>query len=68
MSGNAIDKAEIAIAAILRQLEKETDMVIDAVGINDIDVTNMDSRHTEWVRHFYIEMKRLPATHWGQVQ
>ena len=60
--------AERAVARILRQLEADTDLVIDRVELVDIEVTAMqDSRPMMW-REVSIKTHRLPGHQWAQAQ
>lgn len=61
-------EAETAIAKILRQLESDTDLVIDRVELVDVEVTAMqDSRPMMW-REVSIKTHRLPGHQWAQAQ
>ena len=60
--------AERAVARILRQLEADTDLVIDRVELVDVEVTAMqDSRPMMW-REVSIKTHRLPGHQWAQAQ
>lgn len=59
-----IAKARNAINAILAQLEIETGMLVDRVGIVDIDITNIENPRQELLRSVAIHLKPLPGSRW----
>jgi len=60
-----IKNAEKQISDILQKLELDTDMVLDSISVNDIDVTQMNDDRPQLLRLLRIDMKRLPNTKWG---
>jgi hypothetical protein len=61
-----INEAESAIADILRQLETDTDCVIDTVSLVDVEVTKLNDDRRQFLRRVLIETHRLPGSLWGQ--
>lgn len=66
-TGKLIGAAEKEIAGILAKLESDTGMVLDLIGVNDIEVTTFTDASPQWLRNVAIEMIRLPGTKWSQL-
>ena len=59
-----ISKAELEIAKILEEVERETGSVVESVFLDDIEVTTIESTRQELARRVRLEVKRLPGTNW----
>lgn len=57
-------EAEIKIAKILKDLETETDCIVNSVSLMDIEVTNIGDDRKKMVRSVMIGLERLPGTLW----
>ena len=65
-TGKLIIAAEREISRILAKLESDTGMVLDSIGVNDIEVTTFSDDRPQWLRIVTLEMKRLPGTRWAK--
>lgn len=59
-----VHDAEQAIAKILSEFEKSNDAWVIGVDIDDIEITNLDSRQKEYARRPVIEFKPRPGSDW----
>jgi hypothetical protein len=60
-----LSEAEAAIAAILSQLEKDAECVVDQVNVIDVDLTCIDDDRQQLYRSVKITMRRLPGQRWA---
>lgn len=58
------DEAERQIGQILKQLEKDSTMLVDSICIKDIDITNIDSVRRELLCRVHIELRPVPGRRW----
>jgi hypothetical protein len=57
--------AEIEIAKILAQVEKEMDALVETVDVYDIEVTALDDDRRQLQRRVNITLRRNPGSNWG---
>lgn len=60
-----IEQAERAIGAILAQLERDVDMLVQSVDIVDVEITRFESTRNEFYRRVELKLQRRPGTHWS---
>lgn len=56
--------AELAIAAILRDLEVETQCVVERICIEQIDITSLRDDRQQLQRRVDITLRPQPGTRW----
>ena len=56
--------AEKDIAKRLKQLEIETNMIVDSLALQNAEITKMDDDRRQLLRRVIIEMHRLPGSNW----
>jgi hypothetical protein len=59
-----LDKAESQIKEILKQLESDTDSLIESIEVTDIEITGMGDDRKQLQRRVLIELRRNPGSHW----
>lgn len=59
-----INTAEIAIARILSQFERETGDLVEGVRLDRMDITRTDDRHPRHGIHVVLEVRRRPGHEW----
>jgi len=59
-----IIEAEGKIAAILKQLEINMDMLLEGIDVQDIDITQMSDSRIQLQRRVVISMRRTPGSNW----
>ena len=59
-----LQEAEQAIKAILKQLEIDTDSLVEGVSINDIEITTFGDDRKQLKRELIIELHRTPGNNW----
>lgn len=59
-----ISQAQKQIAAILAKLEKEGDIVVKSIELDDIDVTKVGDDRRVMRRSVSIDCERLPGCDW----
>lgn len=59
-----LEDAESAIAQILRDLERDTDCIVDSLQFEDIEVTRLDDDRRQFRRRVRIQLTRLPGHGW----
>jgi len=59
-----VNEAEQKIAAILRQLEVDTDCIVESIGCSMIDVTTFKDDRTQLKMKVDIELQRQPGRSW----
>ena len=63
-TANLISIAERSISDILKQLEIDTDSIVDKIMLDDIEITKMGDVRPQLLRSIQIVMMRLPGSHW----
>lgn len=61
-----VNEAERQVAAILRQLEIDSDSYVENIEVVSIDETCMQDDRPTLVQLLRINLKRKPGTRWGQ--
>lgn len=64
MTIDFLSKAEVGIAKILSLLEIETGTLVQAIEINDHEITALSDKRREIVRKVSIRLARLPGSSW----
>ena len=59
-----IKEAEKAIAETLKQLEIDTESLVESVGVNDTEVTTFSDDRQQIQRRVVIELRRSPGSNW----
>ena len=60
-----VTEAQRKIAAILAQLEADTDMVVDGLNLNMIDVSQVGGEKMAWICDVQIELRQLVDRRWN---
>lgn len=60
-----IEQAERAIGAILAELERDVDMLVESVDVVDVEIMRLDSTRKEFHRRVELKLQRRPGTHWS---
>lgn len=60
-----VTEAQRKIAAILAQLESDTDMVVDGLSLNMIDVSQLGGEKMSWICDVQIELRKLVDRRWN---
>jgi hypothetical protein len=63
-----IKEAEGAIAHILRQLEIDNGVIVKTIGLDDVEVTQIDDDRRQFSRLVTIECSPAPGMHWSQIK
>jgi len=64
MSDSAQVKAELAIAAVLRDLEIETGTIVDRIWIEVIDITSVRDDRQQLLRRVSMDLRPMPGSKW----
>ena len=59
-----VNEAEQKIAAILKQLEVDTDSIVESIGCSMIDVTTFKDDRPQLKMKVDIELQRQPGRSW----
>lgn len=62
-----VRKAELKIAAILQELEKETGEVVEYLGLDSMEITRIEDVSRQFRQRVQITMHRLPGNDWEAV-
>jgi hypothetical protein len=62
------NEAEKQIAVILAQLEMDNDALVEAVRVQSLEVTNLNSPRPEHSMRVIIDLQRRPGRSWGGVE
>lgn len=60
-----LQSAEASIAEVLRSLEQETGQLVEAIGLETLDVTLLGDPNPRHQMQVQIHLKRLPGHGWG---
>lgn len=60
-----ISTAEMEIARILKQLEIDTESVVERVDLIDVEITRVSEDRSSFIRHVELTLKRMPGMNWG---
>lgn len=60
-----VDAVQRQIAFLLKDLEARTGQYVDAVRLDDIEVTNIGSPRQEYLRSVRIDLRRPPGAKWS---
>lgn len=61
---NPQETAELAIAAILRDLEVETNTLVERISIQSLEITSLRDDREQWLRRVDIDLRPQLGTRW----
>ena len=55
---------ESKIASLLKTLEKDTNMVVESIGLEGVDISMINDNKTELRRHVVVNLHSVPHSKW----